>query len=292
MAVIQDILWWLSSETHLSGDGRYRHQLLTEDPDGLRRVLDALRSYVDSAHRDATSHYRRLAGISLDPLAEPAAPDPAKHYPRQLPLPVLTGYFGEIFAGLVAEHYAPLGENGWEVPAFLFRFHTIAFQQLESARQDGPVAEDLPGRTGDDCLAFLRDERGRIVRIMYCEAKCCRGHDAHLIVEAHQKVSRSAIVDILQLVEILEDRDDDRSAVWVEALKQLWLRGPAVDVERCDLVCYVCGRAPSRTGRTSWLPSEVPHRSYTAGRRLEAVEVHLADVERVVRLAYRLEAAP
>jgi hypothetical protein len=294
MPRIAKILHWLWSEKLVSEDGRYRHQLLREEPGGLVEVLDALRAYVDHAHADALRNYRRLIGISLNPLRDSPDDDPTTPYPRRLHISVLTSYFGEILAGIVAEHYAPLGEGDWEVPAYLFRFHTVAFQALEASLQTRDPPGRLVGRTGNDCLAFRRDGRGQIVKCLHCEAKCCARHDAHLIAAAHEQAGGASIVDIPQLIEILEDRGDPVSASWIEPLRQLRLRLEITEpaCERCDLVCYVCGQSPKQLGRSVWMPTAGPHPQYAGGRRLEAVEVHLQDVERVVRLAYRLDVEP
>jgi hypothetical protein len=130
---------------------------------------------------------RDLAGITLDPLGEPDTGDPALEYPHKLPLSTLQGYFGEVFAGLIVENGSALGESGWQVPAFLFRTHAVAFEQLELMRQTGQPLKGVPGRTGDDCMAFRRDSQGNIIRTLYCEAKCTLGHDTSLIADAHER---------------------------------------------------------------------------------------------------------
>lgn len=67
-------------------------------------------------------------------------------------------------------------------------------------------------------------------------------------------------------------------------------RAKDTQYERYDLVSYICGRHPKRDG--VWLPTEKPHASYKAKRRLEAVEVHLYDVENLVREVYSSEFSP
>src|SRR5207248_2506322 len=115
----------------------------------------------------------------------------------------LKGYFGEIFAAIIAQNFSPFELHNWEVPAFLFRHHLVEFQHLEAMRQQGSEAKYRPGRTGDDCLAFQRDGNGEIVRVLYCEAKCTVDHESGMIADAYEKASKSAIVDFLQVIEVL-----------------------------------------------------------------------------------------
>lgn len=189
-------------------------------------------------------------------------------------------------AGLVAENFEP-HDRAWEVPAFLFRTHIAAFQALERRRQLGGRAQPVPGRTGDDCVAFVRDEEGRIVEWLMCEAKCTHDHDAGLVSTGHKQLSvpLTAPVDLLQLVDILEESDDPEAADWVDAIRLMHqesvLGGAA---ERMDLFMYVCGRSP--VNKTSWLPSDEPHEDYEADGPLEAVELHFHDFDEVLEHVY------
>jgi hypothetical protein len=286
MAGYDKLSCWLLNSVNESDDERYRHRLLEENISQRCEILENLKIYVQAAHEDARRRLRKLAGISLDPLGSTAVNDPAEGYPERLHIRTLKGYFGEVFAGIIAENFSPFEQDGWKVPAFLFRFHLVEFQQLEAMRQTDGEADLRPGRTGDDCLAFQLDGEGRIARSLYCEAKCTPDHSNNMIVEAHAKVSEAVLVDVPQLIEILEEYDDPVSSQWVKALRQLWLQGPSDDYERCDLVSYVCGCPPVRDNRRTWIPVDKPHEKYTAGRRLEAVEAHLQDVEGLVRQVY------
>lgn len=281
---------WLSVQQHGSREARYLHSLLRENLEQRPAALAALRAYVFAAHEDALRLLRDLASphASLDPLppeADAAEAEEARMgYPERLPMQTLKGYFGEIFAGLFAEHFAPFEQERWVVPAHLFRFHKVAFQYLESVRQTGRTLGSLPGRTGDDCLAFQIDEQGRITRVLYCEAKCTRSHDSELIRDAHEKVGSSAITDLLQLIEILQGRDDAEARRWVRALRLLHLRPHTAESERFDLVSYVCSQFPKRD--RSWIPTDRPHSSYRGGRWLQAVEVYIHDVEGLIQEVY------
>lgn len=275
---------WLSATVTASAGGRYRHKLVTERPGGRAAFLNELRSLVDKEHEDVRRHLRAVAGVDLDPFGSTGS-DPAAGYPRRLHLNNLKGYFGEILAGLVAENFPPFGHS-WQVPAYLFRFDIAGINEL--LRLGGGRAEPkpVPGRLGDDCLAFERDGNGRIVRCLVSEAKCTSGHDTDMIKGVHLKLSdpRLKPIDILRLIEILRERQGSEAHQWVASLRELWGRDDLEDFERVDHAHYICGQTPKT--RKSWILSERPHAAYTGGRSLEAVEMHFGDVEALVRAAY------
>lgn len=281
---------WLPNHLTESPDARYRHRLLKEELIHRQENLTGLQSFVKKAHEDARWYLSRLAENSLDPLSTNSPPNLAPGYPETLHVQTLRGYFGEIFAGLIAEYYQPFGENGWVVPAYLFRFHNLAFEQLERIRQTGPTREEagiIPGRTGDDCLAFVVDENNNIIRTLRCEAKCSSRHHVDLISDAHAKVSDPFLIPIstYQLIDILRDQGENTQAQqWVRALQKLRFSGISSSYERYDLVTYICGEWPRRE-RTR-ISTTTPHTSYTGGRRLEVVEVHLSNVDDLVKEIY------
>lgn len=145
---------WLTSSVTVSTDRHYWHHYLVEQPEKQADILEELQLYVHKAHADARLHFQELAGYSLDPLNFGSSKDPVRGYPETLPMDTLQGCFGEILAGLIAEYFSPFGIDEWKVPAFLFRFHNAAFHRLEQLSQTGGEAKSVPGRFGDDCLAF------------------------------------------------------------------------------------------------------------------------------------------
>lgn len=289
MAGLGKLSRWLLNTVNESKDKRYRHRHIKEDAAHRTEALKELKTIVQNAHEDARNHLRALAGVSLDPLdpgGRSIKKDPADGYPERLHPITLKGYLGEIFAAVIAEQFSPFGFDNWKVPAFLFRFHLVEFQQLESMRQTGASSQLRPGRTGDDCVAFHLDSNGRIIRSLYCESKCTYGHDAGLISDAHEKVGESEIVDIPQLIEILKEKSDADSVVWLDALRRVWLHGFSREYERLDLVSYVCGKSPASGKKNTWMSVDSPHPKYLGGRRLEAVEVHLEDIANIVSEVY------
>lgn len=282
------ICQWLHDEISLSHDGKYRHVLLAELPAEREQAINALKKSVEDAYADARNHVREIAGISLDPLEELPQTDIAAGFPGTLTMNTRKGHFGELFAGLIAERLSPLGHTGWKVPAYLFRFHQTAFHELERALQTGDSPKHVIGRPGDDCLAFLLNENGSIEKCLVCEAKCSGGHNAGLVKEAHKNLGDSRMLvpmSIREVIEVLrDDKDKATASSWIAALRGLLLTKSKEGYERCDMICYICGKRPIK--EDSWIPKMAPHPEYRSSRRLEAVEIHLNDVEKLIEAAY------
>jgi hypothetical protein len=279
---------WFNESVFESSEKKYTFRLLKTNSVLSKEAIDEIKAVVFEAHEDAKRRLRNLSGISLDPLQEPSGFDPAQGYPECLEFQTLKGYFGEILAGIVAINYSHFGEDGWEMPVSLFRFHSLAFDQIERLRQDAIIkVKKTIGRTGDDNLAFVRAENGDISKTLICEAKCTADHDSDLINDAHKKISEANLipVSIPYLIEVLLDYDDTASQEWVDALRKLWL-SPKGSLERYDLISYACGRAPARTSQKSWIKDDQPHPEYTGGRSLEAVEILLSKVDQLILEVY------
>ncbi|MFH1046727.1 MAG: hypothetical protein V1738_00325, partial [Patescibacteria group bacterium] len=112
---------WLMPQPVLT-NGRYRFRLITEIPQKRSPVIDEVKEYVREAHEDARNRLRGVLSPTLSPFT-PNGADPADGYPEELAESDLMGYFGEVMAGLIAEHEDVHGFSGWKIPAFLFRFH-------------------------------------------------------------------------------------------------------------------------------------------------------------------------
>lgn len=274
---------WLNDKRTDDLGKKYCHLLLIEQSGKRNEVIGELAEYFNQAYEPFRQHIRELLGYSLNPLENNAGDDPAIGYPENLHPLTLQGYFGEVFAGIVAEHYELLGSEEWEVPVFLFHSHDVAFQQLEFARQTGKEVKRVPGRTGDDCLAFVRDSDGKIIRIMVCEAKCLTDHNATLIKDAHEKISSPNIVpvDTIKIIEALQLIPDKENTVkWINALRRVYYKNDVIK-ERCDMVLYICGRAPKKD--ETWISTTMPHKSYKGDRKLMAAEIQLIDVADIVK---------
>lgn len=281
----QQLSIWLDHSISKSNKHAYTHRLLKEKPEQRNLILEHLQKYIEKAHADAIRHLRRPAEISLDPLAKPRF-DPAIGYPEKLPMKTLKGYLGEVLAGIIAESFIHFDQDGWKVPAYSFRFHQVAFDYIDTIREGGETPSDIPGRTGDDTLAFLRRSDGSIKKALVCESKCITKYRPEKCAEAHKKVSQSGTkpIEIRRLLEIFRDYEDPESKDWKEALYSLFFEDVSGDYERCDLVSYVCGKSP--VSRQTWIDSDVPHPEYRVKRQLETVELHISDLDEFVKLIY------
>lgn len=286
---------WLPDELTPPTNNSYQHRRLQEQLTYRKEIIEELKVLVCEAHEDARNKLRRIHGLesTLDPVGQRPTPGTdfftIDEYPRRLPIDTLKGYFGELFAAVIAENFSPLGED-WIVPAFLFRHHDLAFDLLDQIRQGVTTSDTLVGRHGDDCLAFQRNAAGKIVRSLACEAKCTPDHQKGMVDEAHVKASSGALVptSFSQIIAVLQHYSDTdaNAAAWVDALRQLRaVTAETPDYERCDLISYICGLPPAKP-TTEVIPVATPHRKYTGGRRLEAVEIHLYDVEGLIEQVY------
>lgn len=288
---IESVSSWLSADLTVSSDEQYRHNLIKENPATRADALEELIPLIQVAHNDARFKLRESLRDTLDPMEEwDDDEDPADGYPEILDLTTLKGYFGEFFSGFVAENFAPFGEENWRVPVFSFRFHNTAFDQLEAYRQTGHMKTATYGRTGDDCVAFVLDG-DTIVKILFLEAKCTASHDTNMIADAHTKISsqNQKPVELMRLVDILKAYRRNTDAVaWITALRKLYRAKDGF--ERFNCVSYVCGKSPKKpSSRESWISREEPHPNYIGGRKLESVEVHLTEINELVKLVYGKE---
>ena len=280
---------WINVEiTRNSTSPSYVHLLIRPKEDVDPALWDELYAYINHAHAGARQALRAPLEDSLHPLQHNKKVDPAFRYPHRFGDTALKGFFGEIIAGIVAEYYVEDDEHDWEVPAYLFRTHVVAFQQLEVMKQADDWERQIMGRTGDDGLAFARDENGCIVAWLACEAKCTEDHSSTLIRNNHVKLSQAVNrpVDLLRMIDALKDyRDDDYSRNWIAALQRYyWDVSLNHSVNRCDFSMYVCGACPIRN--RTWISTDTPHRDYTGQRNLTCAEFHMAGVDGIIRLLY------
>lgn len=288
---VPSISKWITGSAVWSTDKKYRHSLLREMPQHRDEFLKDMCNAVQQAHDDAR---RILIEMWTDPLDPPGAsslPKPIQNYPRCLDTDSLKGCFGEIMTAVVVRNLSPLGINDWHVPAFLFRFDDLAFDQIAEEILSGAAKKTpMPGHHGDDCLAFRRNAAGEITASLVCEAKCTADHSSTMVKQAHERLSkgRPRSMGIWRVLQVLRNSNEPDSAIWAETLTKFVLRQPVKGYERCDLVCYVYGRPPIKT--PSWIPRDKPHSSYAATRRLEVVEIGLDNVEDLVERAYGKDA--
>lgn len=291
---------WLQNTVQKSSDLRYYYRRLEENPEKRIDIISELKALVNRAHNDARRRWLNAFDISqsLDPLEEEMTTgfdmSLIAGFPAQLELKTLKGYFGEIFSAMIAENCSSLDED-WIVPVLPFRYHLSAYHMLEKLMQGGGTPPPIIGRHGSDMVAFQRDDNEEIIRSLICEAKCASGaFNQSTITKAHEQSSGQELIpmDIFQLAEALKEHEDTDplAASWRQSIIRFRFK-QRPDFERCDLVAYICGLPPANA-RTITIPEQTPHPAYTAGRRLEAVEIHLHDVDGLIREAYQVVTPP
>lgn len=288
---------WLIRTNLPNAHGRYRLRLWRENRPGLAAIRAELIAYIDETFDDARMRIRAGFADDLSPFDDPAH-DPAANYPALLHRVTLQGYFGETLAALAIEHWGAHGRDDWAVPALLFRFHDQEFQHLELINErilDGQpydpdaIAEQRPGRTGDDALAFRISEEGVITDILALEAKCLTQNSPGKIADAHQKLAEGGVrpPGVRELINLLNDYDTPEAEAWQQALLELWHDGYRT-ARRQDGVSYACGHSPVRPAeRVAWMPADAPHPAYTVDRNLEGMEFQFEDLNSVINVLYR-----
>ena len=271
---------WLVEQTGGAGNGQYHLRVWREDASRLDAVRVELLAYFQETLDDARRRLRSGFEDELSPFTDPQV-DPAANYP----------------AALAVEHWDVHGRNDWSVPALLFRFHEVEFQHLERINQriragqlhlPDAEGERRPGRTGDDAIAFVKDNANNIAHVLTLEAKCITRNRADTLNDAHQKLNAGPSVpdSIRELVELLNHYDTDEARAWQEALVKYRASGGG-GATRYDAVVYVCGERPRQRGRIGWMSSTTRNTSYTLTRPLVGLEFHVEDVATLVERIYR-----
>jgi len=258
---------------------------------------DEVVTYFDEAFEDARSILRDGFEDDLRSFDDPAK-DPAANFPRLLHRVTQQGYLGEALGALAVEHWGAAGYTDWQVPAMLFRFHTVELQHLASINEriergqsfnQDDEAEMRPGRTGDDALAFRMNESGVITDVLVIEAKCVGANRSKTIAEAHEKLSTTLLQNsgFRELINILEKYDSDEAKKWRAALLTLWRIGHKTSV-RYDCVSYTVGAQPEKPKtRESWMDSDKHHPNYTQKNPLIGIEFQVRDLDGLVDIIYR-----
>ena len=294
---LQPLNAWLVAQPTARSHPKYELRVWREVDSNFATVRDELIAYAQEALDDARTRIRKGFEDSLSPFSDPVD-DPAANYPAMLNRITLQGYLGETLSGLAVEHFGAFGQADWQVPAFLFRFHDQEFQHLDlinerllTGEPHDPDAEreKRPGRTGDDALAFRLDANGTITHILSLEAKCLIRSNTATIADAHDKLAAGTRrpSGVRELITLLSDYETAEAQEWVGKLLELYSEGFKTAKRRDGLV-YAVGNSPVRPAtRVSWLPANVPHASYTANRRFDAMEFQLSDLEGLVNTLYR-----
>lgn len=239
----------------------------------------ALKTYLESAHRDARDHFHEICSIDLHPGAN--GPGGRVEYPNRLIGRVRKGLFGEALCGVITESWLLLAAQAhFTVPVFLFRFHSGVEEELSKLLDGGPAAE-FAGRHGDDFLALELSPTEDVVRILVGEAKFRTemtpgGYHDVMVTEDKvlPKLSTEPSVprSITKLNRLLGMVDATRFEAIRASLEQIHLR--QATAERVDMVLLVYEDHAKRTP-PPYAPTTAKPTEHTAARPLLVVELHL-----------------
>lgn len=270
--IINAIRGWLNCE--ISENSSYIHLLLNADGDNLPEELI---TYFKDAHKQAQQKYiDKINEFNLDPLNQPPI------YTAVLPLKTLQGYLGEVLGGLIAITQRPFNLD-WEIPVHLFSFHDTVFDWLDMYLQNTETSAEIPGRTGDDNLAFVRNENNEITAVLFIEAKCTLTHNPSLINDAHSSLSKGNIFPVSRdkIKQLLIEKGDSESLNFVDAINNI----VKTQKNRFDMVSYLYSKKPER--KHSWISQSEINRYYKGNRNLVAAELCITDLLKSIDRIYR-----
>jgi hypothetical protein len=268
------------------------------------QVLRAMRTYFESAHRDAQKHLREVCRIDLHPVASTSR---TIEYPRCLPDNARKANFGEVLCGAVAEAYLMFGDKEVTVPVFLLRADDNVRNYLMRLRAGGTVGL-IPGRVGDDFIGFECGDDGRLTAVVVGEAKF-RGNLPQSVYNdlmfgtsklVPSKAGKSKTVKTQGVLEKLSGEPD--LPVSLFQIADILAEISRVDFEdiivsideiaagrlvvpRRDFVLLVMG--DRAVGTPPPYSSQTTRASqYTANRQLEIVELHIPDAQTWIDALY------
>jgi hypothetical protein len=288
-----------------SVNGTYGHILLEQALPPDAELVDALRTYFESAHADAREVFHDFARIDLHPDAD--APGAHAQYPGCLPPTAQKGLFGEVMAGLMVESFEFIGAHCWRIPIFLFRFHTQVGTYIFNLARDPARVRQVPGRHGNDFIALGIDPTtGAVVRFIAGEAKWRATLTPAVMEEmmlgkltgppgAQVRSGKGVWADINtsvpvpeglnQLRMLLRKKAPDDFAEVIVSLDEALLIG-AVPLPRTDYVFVAGNKATTRATGQAYLPVTAPPAAYTAGRDLQVVELVIEDGNSFIEQLY------
>ncbi|MFA6243349.1 MAG: hypothetical protein WC655_20590 [Candidatus Hydrogenedentales bacterium] len=297
---------WL--ESYPTEVGNYGHLLLEQKQIADDTLYVQLIPYFESAHLDARECFHELARISLHP--DTGDPGCDAQYPTALPLTSRKGMFGEVMSGMASEAYKFVGKHEWLIPVFLFRNHEDAGQYIYTLNRDPDRTREVLGRKGDDFIAIVVNNEGKVTRFIAGEAKW-RGTWNPSTIDAvmlgpkvddpaggpnkvHNnrgvwfEINRALAVPLglEQLQAILEECEPDKYASVIASLDRILAHRNPDPVERTDLILLAGGPAAKRKARETLLDWQILPTEYAAGRDLQVVELIIEDGDNLITALY------
>lgn len=293
-------LWLTKQNLPKSNLKNYSLLLLKEDQAQREKLIQQLKEVAEDSVCDLKNLIIEVKGANLDPLDTPDVKEKKDKFIEKLKefLTVfdertLQGYFGETLTGLIVLGFSPFEISEWKIPVFLYRHHIHSYDAFEKWQQSGKLPRAMVGRAGEDNIAFFKDVNDIITAELRCEAKCTTSHNSNLINEAHNKFddSTSESTEIQRIIMILRDyRSDQTAEKWIKALQTyIWQQNH----KSHHLICYVCQDMPKTPkDRLSWIHPDKLNENYKSLRPLQAVEIHLNDIAKLIRAIYNPKERP
>ena len=279
----------------------YHHLLLSAaDGNTWQSLIKELKLYFESAHLDSRKHFHNFASIDLHATATSGTT--ATVYPNSLPRMAQKAFFGEIFCGLVAEHYALVGGKTWVVPVFLLRNHDVAKYYLKKLVRKVRVSKEIPGRHGDDFIALEVDSTGTVAGALVAEAKYRATLNTSVYngllngIKTKTGGTKSGILedlndshsipdDLKTIAEILHEIDKNKYASIINSIEQIELSGSSSSIRRTDMFVIIGAKLPKKH-KPPFLATKKKPTNYTQKRDLQAVEIVIPDAENLIQSLY------
>lgn len=286
----------------------YGHLLLEEQEETDPAIAEDLLAYFESAHLDARRCFHKLARISIHPDEVDEACD--AQYPGSLPLTALKGLFGEVMCGMMTENFEFIGKHEYLIPVFLFRNHEDAGQYIYTLSRDPTRRREVLGRKGDDFIAIVVNDEGKVTRFIAGEAKW-RGtwtpsavNNVMLgdkIVDPDDNTKRihngkgvwyevnrglPVPLGLEQLHAILDECEPEKFASVIASLDRILARRNPDPVERTDLILLAGGPASTREIGQPLIGWKSLPQEYTAGRDLQVVELLFSNGDDLINAIY------
>ncbi|RWO75263.1 MAG: aminotransferase [Mesorhizobium sp.] len=285
----------------------YGHLLLEQLAPSGDAVRLGLTPYFESAHLDARKYFHAFAGISLHP--DDDVPGCTARYPNSLPSKTRRGLFGEVMSGLFTQAYEFIGAYEYIVPVFLFRNHEDARQYIFQLAREPSRTREIQGRKGDDFIALVVNEEGKVTRVLAGEAKWRQTWNNSTLTRVMHgemvedpdtgqnvpdgrgvwfEINRAlnAPIGLRQLQEILRECAKDEFEEVILSLDQILLLKNPDPVERTDLILLAGGGAARRAKGDTLIGFEDVPTEYTAGRDLQVVEMIVSDGAPLIEALY------
>lgn len=297
---------WLNDDGTVQG-GNFGHLLLEQKSGTHEALVEALKPYFESAHRDAREHFHQFIGIDLHP--DGTGPVNVS-YPNSLPVIAQRGLFGEVMAGMITEAFQHefVGSHEWKIPIFLFRYHADVEHYLWTLKNDPAQKREIFGRHGSDFIAIALKNNGELERVIVGEAKWRKsltdsvvsqlllgpkkkdketGESQHNGRGIWFEMNKDTPIPhgLRQLQRLLEERDPDGHSVVIHSIDKAVLNeGPKP--ERTNLVLIAGNGSEKREPGDLLINWKKKPEEYTSPHDLQIVELIIEDGEGIINDLY------